>query len=120
MVTHTSLLITLLTATGLNALQVGRFLKSTTAAKDILSIRGGMQFSATTSEQSKSGLGWDSHKAIESIPDTLVKTIDGNDSMRRKFELLCRTAQVYLFLLLLALGRSEYRNKIFSITFNII
>lgn len=39
-------------------------------------------------------LGWDSHKAIESIPDSLVRTIDGNESMRRKFENLCRTAQV--------------------------
>lgn len=39
-------------------------------------------------------LGWDSHKAIDLIPDTLVRTIDGNDSMRRKFEQLCRTAQV--------------------------
>jgi len=38
-------------------------------------------------------LGWDSHTAIDSIPDTLVRTIDGNDSMRRKFELLCRNAQ---------------------------
>lgn len=44
-------------------------------------------------EQSKSGIGWDSHKAIDSIPETLVRTIDGNESMRRKFELLCRTAQ---------------------------
>ena len=41
-------------------------------------------------------LGWDSHKAIDSIPETLVRTIDGNDSMRRKFELLCRTAQVVI------------------------
>eukprot|EP00595_Chromulina_sp_UTEXLB2642_P003434 CAMPEP_0196761380 /NCGR_PEP_ID=MMETSP1095-20130614/595_1 /TAXON_ID=96789 ORGANISM="Chromulina nebulosa, Strain UTEXLB2642" /NCGR_SAMPLE_ID=MMETSP1095 /ASSEMBLY_ACC=CAM_ASM_000446 /LENGTH=383 /DNA_ID=CAMNT_0042110845 /DNA_START=41 /DNA_END=1192 /DNA_ORIENTATION=+ len=38
-------------------------------------------------------IGWDSHKAIDEIPETLVRTIDGNDSMRRKFELACRTAQ---------------------------
>jgi len=38
-------------------------------------------------------IGWDSHSAIDDIPETLVRTIDGNDSMRRKFELLCRTAQ---------------------------
>ena len=49
---------------------------------------------ASTEEQAKSGLGWDSHKAIDAIPDSLVRTIDGNDSMRRKFEELCRNAQV--------------------------
>ena len=47
-----------------------------------------------TEEQKKSGLGWDSHQAISDIPESLVRTIDGNDSMRRKFEALCRTAQV--------------------------
>lgn len=53
-------------------------------------------FSSTspTEEQKKSGLGWDSHQAIEEIPESLVRTIDGNDSMRRKFEALCRGAQV--------------------------
>ncbi len=45
-------------------------------------------------ESSKSGIGWDSHKASEKIPDVLVKSIEGNESMRRKFEMLCRTAQV--------------------------
>jgi len=39
-------------------------------------------------------IGWDSHKAIDAIPETLVRTIDGNDSIRRKFEVLCRSAQV--------------------------
>jgi hypothetical protein len=48
---------------------------------------------AATEEQVKSGLGWDSHKAIDAIPDSLVRTIDGNESMRRKFEALCRNAQ---------------------------
>ena len=47
-----------------------------------------------TEEQKKSGLGWDSHQAIDEIPESLVRTIDGNDSMRRKFEALCRGAQV--------------------------
>lgn len=42
----------------------------------------------------KPELGWDSHQAIDSIPETLVRTIDGNESMRRKFEELCRTSQV--------------------------
>ena len=49
---------------------------------------------ARADEQSKSGLGWDSHKAIDLIPESLVRTIDGNDTMRRKFEALCRNAQV--------------------------
>jgi hypothetical protein len=47
-----------------------------------------------TEEQKKSGLGWNSHQAISDIPESLVRTIDGNDSMRRKFEALCRNAQV--------------------------
>lgn len=52
---------------------------------------------ATTAEQKQSGIGWDSHKAVDNIPESLVRTIDGNDSMRRKFEALCRNAQVYLY-----------------------
>jgi len=57
-------------------------------------VRGG----ATTakSEKSQSGLGWDSHKAIDAIPEVLGRAIDGNDSMRRKFEILCRNAQVMM------------------------
>lgn len=46
-----------------------------------------------TTEQKQSGIGWDSHKPIDEIPDSLVKTIEGNDSMRKKFEQLCRDAQ---------------------------
>jgi len=46
------------------------------------------------SEQAQSGIGWDSHEAIEAIPESLVKTIDGNETMRRKFEQLCRRSQV--------------------------
>ncbi len=42
---------------------------------------------------SSSSIGWDSHKAIDSIPETLVKSIEENHSMRRKFEALCRNAQ---------------------------
>jgi len=45
------------------------------------------------SEQAQSGIGWDSHEAIEAIPESLVKTIDGNETMRRKFEQLCRRSQ---------------------------
>lgn len=50
---------------------------------------------ATTAQQSaSSGIGWDSHKAIDQIPESLVRSIDGNESMRRKFEAACRNAQV--------------------------
>lgn len=48
----------------------------------------------TTPTKNDDKIGWDSHKAIESIPDSLVRTIDGNDGIRRKFEQLCRNAQV--------------------------
>lgn len=41
-------------------------------------------------------IGWDSHKAVESISDSLVRTIDGNTGMRKKFEQLCRNAQVII------------------------
>jgi len=54
---------------------------------------GANSLQTATTEQEKSGLGWDSHKAIDSIPDSLVNEIEGNDSMRRKFEALCRGAQ---------------------------
>jgi hypothetical protein len=43
-------------------------------------------------------LGWDSHKAVDSIPESLVRTIDGNESLRKRFEVLCRTAQVILLI----------------------
>jgi len=49
---------------------------------------------ATTAEQKQSGIGWDSHKAVDNIPESLVRSIDGNESMRSKFEALCRNAQV--------------------------
>ena len=42
----------------------------------------------------KSEFGWDSHQAVKSIPESLVNEIDGNESMRAKFEHLCRTSQV--------------------------
>ena len=57
--------------------------------------RGGAtntDLSATKAEDD-SKLGWDTHKYIDEIPESLVKTIEGNESMRRKFELLCRNAQ---------------------------
>lgn len=41
-----------------------------------------------------SGFGWDSHIATQTIPESLVKDIDGNESMRSKFEQMCRKSQV--------------------------
>ncbi|CAM9680558.1 unnamed protein product, partial [Choristocarpus tenellus] len=38
-------------------------------------------------------IGWDTHKAVNSVPDSLVRELEGNDSMRSKFEALCRSAQ---------------------------
>jgi hypothetical protein len=39
---------------------------------------------------------FDNHLSVTNIPDSLVKSIDGNDSMRKKFEQLCRRSQVSL------------------------
>lgn len=44
----------------------------------------------------KDDIGWDSHRAVHAIPDSLVKEIDGNEGMRAKFEHLCRTSQVLM------------------------
>ena len=56
----------------------------------------------STTEKPKPGsdvnLGWNTHQAVDSVPDSLVKagdiSISGNDSMRAKFEQMCREAQV--------------------------
>ena len=58
-------------------------------------LRSTSKLEATTVKDSakESGLGWDSHQAIDKIPETLVNAIEGNDSMRRKFEEVCRNAQ---------------------------
>ena len=40
-----------------------------------------------------SELSWDSHSYVDDAPDTLVRGVEGNESMRRKFELMCREAQ---------------------------
>jgi len=39
-------------------------------------------------------IGWDTHKAVEKAPESLVKGVEGNESMRRRFERACREAQV--------------------------
>eukprot|EP00291_Cryptomonas_curvata_P017036 CAMPEP_0172170174 /NCGR_PEP_ID=MMETSP1050-20130122/11115_1 /TAXON_ID=233186 /ORGANISM="Cryptomonas curvata, Strain CCAP979/52" /LENGTH=351 /DNA_ID=CAMNT_0012841315 /DNA_START=105 /DNA_END=1156 /DNA_ORIENTATION=- len=50
---------------------------------------------ATVSEASKEskGLGWDSHKAVENAPDSLLRDGTANTEMRAKFEKMCREAQ---------------------------
>jgi len=76
--------ILLVLAVALLAIAEGFKLGSTKPVISRLVLRGG---------NNESGIGWDSHQAIAEIPDSLVKTIEGNESMRRKFELLCRNAQ---------------------------
>ena len=49
---------------------------------------------AASAAQSTSNIGWDSHKAVDTIPESLVRSIDGNAGMRKKFEQVCREAQV--------------------------
>jgi hypothetical protein len=39
-------------------------------------------------------IGWDSHQAVSEAPESLVRGIEGNESMRRRFEQACRAAQV--------------------------
>lgn len=58
-------------------------------------LRSGSRLGATTAKDptKESGLGWNSHQAIDTIPETLVNAIEGNESMRRKFEEVCRNAQ---------------------------
>ena len=50
---------------------------------------------AATAADSKSGIGWDSHKAIDKIPESLVSAIDGNDSMRRRYSFLIHLPPKY-------------------------
>ena len=54
-----------------------------------------MLSSSTPDAPSKPGseLSWDSHSYVDDAPDTLVRGVEGNESMRRKFELMCREAQ---------------------------
>ncbi len=74
--------------------------KLSTSKDGILKTRSsfGKSFAATgdadTTTDGKSGFGWDSHVAVQSIPESLVKEIDGNESMRSRFEQMCRKSQV--------------------------
>ena len=48
---------------------------------------------ATESKPAAAGPTWDDHVAIPEAPETLVKGLEGNDSMRRQFEVMLRAAQ---------------------------
>mmetsp|Transcript_15403 Transcript_15403/g.19308 ORF Transcript_15403/g.19308 Transcript_15403/m.19308 type:complete len:390 (-) Transcript_15403:464-1633(-) len=39
------------------------------------------------------GIGWNSHQAVDAVPESLCKELDGNDSMRVKMEQMLREAQ---------------------------
>jgi len=39
-------------------------------------------------------IGWNSHEAVDEVPESLVKELDGNNPMRSKFEKMCREAQI--------------------------
>jgi coproporphyrinogen III oxidase len=69
-------------------------LRITTSRNGVSNRQNIIRAGATASdEQTKSGIGWNSHEAVDDIPESLVKSIEGNDSMRKKFEQLCRGAQ---------------------------
>jgi len=58
--------------------------KATTATENVEGNKAGV---------SAGNIGWNSHQPVDFLPDTLVRGVDGNDSMRRKFEAMCRAAQ---------------------------
>lgn len=81
------------------ALAMAICLNSAVALRSLVSSMKGLSslgVATSLSSQSSSSIGWDSHKAVDSIPDSLVRTIDGNAGMRKKFEQVCREAQVKL------------------------
>jgi len=84
--------IVLICTVGVEALKLSSIL--TMPSTQRLNTKISSSTTSAQSEQAQSGLGWDSHEAIQSIPESLVKTIDGNETMRRKFEQLCRRSQV--------------------------
>jgi len=84
--------IVLICTVGVEALKLSSIL--TIPSTQRLNTKISSSTTSAQSEQAQSGLGWDSHEAIQSIPESLVKTIDGNETMRRKFEQLCRRSQV--------------------------
>ena len=83
MLHHVGVIVMVICALGADALRLSNIL-----SRPIIHRNKTKHFATT------SGIGWDSHQAIQSIPESLVKTIDGNESMRKKFEQLCRRSQV--------------------------
>jgi coproporphyrinogen III oxidase len=57
---------------------------ATTAAKESGGDKAGV---------SEGNIGWDSHVPVAAAPATLVRGLEGDESMRRKFEAMCRDAQ---------------------------
>jgi len=71
-------------------------------APSVLRAGSQMRMSATETEEKKDeappvNIGWDSHKPVEKVPESLVREgdgPDGNTPMRAKFEKMCREAQI--------------------------
>lgn len=57
------------------------------------SIRSHAASTDKSTEENPVSIGWDSHVPIDSAPETLVRGVEGNESMRRRFEAMCRAAQ---------------------------
>jgi len=53
-----------------------------------------MAAAAPTKKEDGPSIGWDSHKPVTDVPESLVRGVEGNESMRRRFEKACREAQV--------------------------
>jgi len=49
---------------------------------------------AAPTKKEETGIGWNSHKPVTEVPESLVRGVEGNESMRRRFEKACREAQV--------------------------
>jgi len=47
----------------------------------------------STTEENPVSIGWDSHVPIEAAPESLVRGVEGDEGMRRRFEAMCREAQ---------------------------
>ena len=63
--------------------------------KSSLAIRGGDDIRTTKSSQDEENdISWNSHVNVDKIPSTLLRKLDGSQTMRSKFEQLCRNAQV--------------------------
>eukprot|EP00293_Proteomonas_sulcata_P004389 CAMPEP_0184321106 /NCGR_PEP_ID=MMETSP1049-20130417/117373_1 /TAXON_ID=77928 /ORGANISM="Proteomonas sulcata, Strain CCMP704" /LENGTH=385 /DNA_ID=CAMNT_0026641803 /DNA_START=52 /DNA_END=1209 /DNA_ORIENTATION=+ len=56
----------------------------------------GLKMAASTEEKQDGGIGWDSHKAVDRVPDSLCLDGTANTEMRAKFEKMCREAQDHI------------------------